>query len=155
MSGSTLIHDLSDVIDHHLSPSSPPAAPSDFSMYHGGADDTTTVLRSSSSVSARRDSWDNGDDNSTINDRRDRPADFVADAATDSSKRKHHTATSTTKKRFVFLIDPQRMMEKNYPLKKDKARLFLAGLDDSEGCELVHVGFGKKSIEERLRGELV
>jgi hypothetical protein len=55
-------------------------------------------------------------------------------------------------KRFTLLIDPPKMIDKNYPMRKEKARTFIAGLYDSPNVELVHIGFGRKSVEELISG---
>lgn len=55
-------------------------------------------------------------------------------------------------KRFTLLIDPPKMIDKNYPMRKEKARTFVAGLYDSPSVELVHIGFGRKSVEELMSG---
>ncbi|KAJ9108832.1 hypothetical protein QFC21_000152 [Naganishia friedmannii] len=146
ISGSTLIDDLSDVIDQHLSPAQPCRSPSTVEMPLP-SDDTLDLCISAEQGLPDDEGREDSPGHPTVtvslrNDENDKPA-----AATVSSNH----ITATPKKRFTFLIEPRKMMEKNYPLKKDKARLFLAGLDDCEGCELVHVGFGKKSIEDRLR----
>lgn len=56
------------------------------------------------------------------------------------------------RKRFTLLIDPPKMLEKNYPTRKEKARTFLAGLFDGENVEMVHIGWGKKSVEDQITG---
>lgn len=60
--------------------------------------------------------------------------------------------TSTAKKRFTFLIDLEKHIEKNYPLRKEKARTFIAGLHDAPGVQVVCVGLGRKSVEEHMSG---
>jgi hypothetical protein len=44
------------------------------------------------------------------------------------------------------------MIDKNYPMRKEKAKTFIAGLYDSPNVELVHIGFGRKSVEELMSG---
>ncbi|KAJ9125184.1 hypothetical protein QFC22_000138 [Naganishia vaughanmartiniae] len=152
-SGETLIHDLSEVIDHHLSPAQPPPRRDSSSGQVPLASED--ALRPSESVD--RDSWwdtgeeDVGNIDAGVTITESFTTNETPQLALAPSSKQGATTATTRKKRFTFLLDPRRMMEKNYPLKKDKARLFLAGLDDCEGCELVHIGFGKKCVEDRLR----
>lgn len=56
------------------------------------------------------------------------------------------------RKRFTLLVDPPQMLDKNYATRKEKARAFLGGLFDAEKAEMVHIGFGRKSVEEQIIG---
>jgi hypothetical protein len=59
---------------------------------------------------------------------------------------------TTTDKRFTFLVDLDRHIDKNYPMRKEKARTFVAGLHDAPAVELVYVGLGKKNVEDHMQG---
>lgn len=58
-------------------------------------------------------------------------------------------------KRFTLLIDPSQMLDKNYATRKEKARAFLAALFDAGNVEMVHIGLGRKSVEEQIIGACV
>ncbi|KAJ9093127.1 hypothetical protein QFC19_008470 [Naganishia cerealis] len=164
VSGSMLIADLSDVINNHLWPEPLQDTPVQTPQHSDSPLSASTSKEQCES--SHKDASDAGSsvaeqckpfqDNSAV------AGMFASDAGSENGlfsnvnnqvqkvPAKHTTATKF-KKRFAFLIDPRKMTEKNYPLKRDKARTFIAWLDDHPGVELIHVGLGKKSVEERLK----
>lgn len=125
MSGTQLVDDLSDVIDRFLHP---PAFDTDESR------DATP------------------EESHTPRPGESFPHHGLLPVTTSAPIPASEASALTASKRFTFLIDLERQIDKNYPLRKEKARTFVAGLHDAPGVEVVCVGLGRKNVEAHMTG---